>query len=302
MIGILICGPIVNRANYRDAAESINRLLRHLLIRHPENSVTVVTYAEDFQTLASSNLLDSRIKLVCHQDPGPDKDFYTEKKGYSNISRLLKLGISGLTLESNPWCLKTRVELLPKNSLLACENYVTRLYELLDKMKTTRQYDSAILLEDHAGVSNFRKANLASFPDTWVLMQTTSLVSLYKQSLQIWERWRLASQVEEISPTEHLRNEQIFGRGMIEIIFSRNTDDFKTKYSFSLKYCFYSLFMEFFLLHFVPSSSLSFLKPLKVPRLRPPRLLRYKVGRYLGPFLLPLFLMYRARITLTKKH
>jgi hypothetical protein len=294
-IDFFVCGPIISRQNYQIVAASLNELSKQLIRKNLNNRVCIVSYDEDIEVLTSSGLLNSDILLFKCADPGPDLNFFDHKKGFSNLTRLLTLGIEGLENAKNLWCLKTRVELLPEPGVESVEKYVNLIFVSLRRMNHEKQYSATVIIEHYAGLFNPRKAILAHFPDTWVLMKSVYLLKIYKRALEIWKNYTRTLQGLKGVPKPWLRSEQIFGRAIIELALGKSTDDFTSMYYFSRRFCFFSAKLEVSIIRFVSIYNFSFLGRVHNPKFKPNVIFKHKNLRFFGVALVPWFLVNRSR-------
>jgi hypothetical protein len=222
MLTYLISGPIKSRAVNGDWHEVIDAINKELKNRSPNNQLIVSTYPNEIDEITN-------IKIVVNEDPGYDRNFYHIKNGTKlprNTMRMLTTTLSGIKLANSDWCLRSRIELLPKINNV--EKHIDRIEELirdLDKIKI----GGAVFLSSNFNSSiTSRKGSIVAFSDIFAIMRTQDIRAVWAAAESIY----LDILRSGICPKRPLTNEQIIGQGYMRVFYNLYYKKFNSRYFF----------------------------------------------------------------------
>lgn len=294
-LSVIIKGPILDRADLKSVVSSINELSSQLFNYNPLNKVLVVSYSRDINSLRSLKALNSNVMLIPCSDPGADSQFIHSKKGFSNMTRQLKLGVLGLEMNYNKWCCMTRVELLPYPTKKSVQNFVSRLNNSIRVLEKKKEFSSFTLKEFYGGFLNVYKGTLIDLPaPVMIVMKSESMLILFKRAHKIWDFWKSYAELQP-GKLNLLTDEQIFGRALAEIALKKNTDDFLSKYHFSMGYVLRSIRIENNFLNFFSFYDFIFIQKFFEPVRKFYPIYNFNFFRIFSFLHTPIFLFYRKK-------
>jgi hypothetical protein len=203
-VSILVSGPLISRISEGDLLERFCKLQRDIIESDLKIEVIISTYRGEVPI--GLEKLVTRI-VIC-EDPGIDKyrsavwPLGTKSR---NTTRMLHSTNAGLEVINSQFTIKTRAELIPNDTKV--------LFNLIKNSKFLESKDNdshAIFIYEHFfGVNGGNKGVLFWIPDTFQIMKTIAMKTLW---LSAQRNWILYQKVWHQNKIKYpLTNEQILG-------------------------------------------------------------------------------------------
>ena len=227
-INYLVSGPLSEFGDTNSTVELFNEIQSQLSQYHSLNKIILVT-TKPFKF--DRRKLDSRIVYIELIDPGPDtrSNWRQNSRTEWNVSRMFFSTISGLRQCSQPWTLKTRIELLP--SIESVSNHLKSIGEIILKLEESPDGSISFIQEGYFGPTQPYKGIILWIPDTWNIMSSTNLANLWEAAFEIWREFKSKGFWDSRTT---LSVEQLLGKAYYQQHIKVDTYDFNSRYDFQL--------------------------------------------------------------------
>lgn len=186
-VSLIITGQIKSRLAIVGGVSKLVENLAMFKNLNPENEIIISTF-EGEQIDMLTKIID---KLILNQDPGQD-NFRTQPwpisrnfpKESSNYTRMFKTAISGLSASKNKFVIKTRIELIPEDSIF----FEIWLSSIMDKIEVNAN-KIGFFTEHYNGINFSIDGTIGTLPATLLVGEKQNLINIYVESLNNWEKY-----------------------------------------------------------------------------------------------------------------
>jgi len=213
-ISLLITGQIRSRAGSRDLNFELSKSNKILKSLNSKNEIVLSTYKCEIEGIDKKNY----DKLIINDDPGPD--FYRVSpwpigrninRFSTNYSRMFSTTVSGLKACQNEIVIKTRIELIPSESI-KFEKWIENICE---QIKTSSLPRIAFLSEHYNGVIFSIDGTIGTIPDTIQISRKDVLLEIWLTSQKFWhDNFRSLTRKTILFP---ITSEQIVGLNYLSL-------------------------------------------------------------------------------------
>lgn len=207
---LIVAGPLLSRIDENSLTEKLDELIKVQKILG--FTLIIVTYPGELPSFQ----VDLPHKIIIIPDPGSDvfrsgPDFM----GYPtrNTTRMLTSVVEGLKLSDSTYTIRTRIELLPK--LLKINDFEDMCMDA-KKHIDQNNFGVAFLGHHYYGLSRQEKGVNTWLPDTFQIMKTDDLRSLWNSALGLWHENQIEWHDSKISFP--LANEQVMGLAYFSLL------------------------------------------------------------------------------------
>ena len=170
-------------------------------------SVAITTYVDEPIPLQISNMC--RVTRV--SDPGIDKNTRSDREGtiiLGNTSRMLSCTIAGLLEVETEYVVKSRIEVLPKDS-----NFESAVDRALADLEFHPERIMAFMAMHYQSLEKNPKGTFLFIPDIFQVMRTSQALELWKGAQSYWETYgrKWSAQRKDFA------NEQIMGLSLAKL-------------------------------------------------------------------------------------
>jgi hypothetical protein len=185
-VSLIITGQIKSRLGRVGGASTLVENLSMFKNLNPKNEVIFSTF-EGEQVKQLNKIVD---KLIINFDPGQD-NYRTQPwpisrkfpKQSSNYTRMFKTAVTGLSASKNKYVIKTRIELVPENSIF----FTNWLSNILNEIGVNPG-KIGIFVEHYNGVNFSIDGTIGTLPSTLLVGEKQNLLNIYLEALDNWQK------------------------------------------------------------------------------------------------------------------
>ena len=201
----LISGPVGTRLEELLLIQRFEAIKE--ISRRTNMSLAITTYVDEPIPLQISNMC--RVTRI--SDPGIDKNTRSDREGtidMRNTSRMLACTIAGLLEVETEYVIKSRIEVLPKNS-----NFESSVERALTDLEIHPERFMSFVAMHYQSLGMNTKSAFLFMPDIFQVMRTNQALELWKGAQNYWEtygkKWSAQRKV--------ITNEQIMGLSLAKL-------------------------------------------------------------------------------------
>ena len=185
-VSLIITGQIKSRLGRAGGASKLVENLSMFKRLNPKNEVIFSTF-EGEQVTQLKAIVDN---LIINYDPGQD-NFRTQPwpisrkfpKKSANYTRMFKTAVTGLSASKNKYVIKTRIELVPENSIFFT-NWLSYVLSEID----VNPSKIGLFAEHYNGVNFSIDGTIGTLPSTVLVGEKQNLLNIYLEALDNWEK------------------------------------------------------------------------------------------------------------------
>lgn len=181
---IVISGPIFSRFGRINQYDVLNSLKMIKSINN-SNQIVVSTYENE----VPDDLALYCDHIIINDDPGADVyrnnpwPIGTKKsRNQSNLTRMLKLTLAGLSVCTNDFVIKTRIELIPQNRL----QFYNWLNKVQSEFEVSDKKSIGFFTETYTGINFSINGLLGVLPDVLQFGHKEVLLNTWEESYKFW--------------------------------------------------------------------------------------------------------------------
>lgn len=220
-ITLLIAGPVRSRLSKGFTLQDLENALKVFKVASPSGKIVVSTYEGEFPP----ELYGLTDLIVTNQDPGSDYfqpnpwPIAASRRGSSaNYKRLLTSTLAGLKGCSEGFVIKTRVELLPRET----EVFSAWLHKCSAEFEANSTIKIGFFLEHYSGICFSINGLLGGVPDTLQVGRRKDLLRIWETASLFWEKHSTA--LTRKSKRFPLTSEQLIGMSFLYEFYGFNIE------------------------------------------------------------------------------